>query len=78
MNTRQDNQAQNTPFGTGYLADCIGFNKKKSAAVQILHGTFIPNPDVTLLPETHKVIEYLKKSFAQVHPFSQPKFMLRR
>jgi hypothetical protein len=69
MNTRQYNQVQNTPFGTGYLVDCIGFNIEKPAAVQILHGTFIPNPDVTLLPETHKVIEYLKKPFAAGTPF---------
>jgi hypothetical protein len=69
MNTRQYNQAQNTPFGTGYLADCIGFNIEKPAAVQIFNGTFIPDPAVNLLPETHKVIEYLKKPFVTGKPF---------
>jgi hypothetical protein len=70
MNTRQYNQAQNTPFGTGYLADCIGFNIEKPAAAQILNGTFTPDPAVNLLPETQKVIEYLKKPFAAGKPFS--------
>lgn len=72
MNTRQYNQAQNTPFGTGYLADSIGFNIQHHAANQILEGTFTPDPTVDLLPETHRMIEYLKKPFAANTPFPTP------
>jgi len=52
VNTKQYNQARNTPFGSGYLADIIGFNIEKPAAEQILDGTFSPAPHAQLLPET--------------------------
>jgi hypothetical protein len=69
MNTRQYNQAQNTPFGSGYLADTIGFNIEKPAATQILNGTFSVDPSVNLLPETHRIIEYLKSPSKYNTPF---------
>ena len=72
MNTRQYNQAQNTPFGSGYLADTIGFNIEKPAATQILNGTFSVDPSVNLLPETHRIIEYLKSPSKYNTPFPQP------
>jgi hypothetical protein len=69
MNARQYNQAQNTPFGSGYLADQIGLNIDKPAAEQILNGTFLPDPSINLFPETIKVIEYLKRPSPYCHPF---------
>jgi len=56
MNTRQYNQAMPTPFGSGYLADSIGFNIDQPAAQDILNGTFTPASTVPLLPETLRII----------------------
>ncbi len=70
INTRQYNQAQNTPFGSGYLAEQLGFNIEHPAAGQILAGTFQPDPSIALLPETHRIIEYLKQPSITNAPFS--------
>ncbi len=61
INTRQYNQAQATPFGSGYLADTIGLNIEHPAAAHLLNGSFVPDAGTGLLPEMLKVIEYLKR-----------------
>jgi hypothetical protein len=63
MNMRQYNQATRAPFGSGYLADTIGLKIEKPAAEQVLNGTFTPASTAQLLPETLRIIEYLKKPF---------------
>jgi len=69
INTRQYNQAQHTPFGSGYLANIIGLNIEKPAAEQILNGNFSVDPSVKLLPETHRIIEYLNSPTKYNTPF---------
>jgi len=69
INTRQYNQAQATPFGSGYLADTIGLNIEHPAAAHLLNGSFVPDAGTGLLPETLKVIEYLKRPSYLNQPF---------
>jgi hypothetical protein len=69
INTRQYNQAQATPFGSGYLADTIGLNIEQPAAAHLLNGSFVPDAGTGLLPETLKVIEYLKRPSYLNQPF---------
>jgi len=59
INTMQYNQAQNTPFGSGYLANQVGMTLEGPATEQILQGTFTPDPAIRLLPETERIIKYL-------------------
>jgi hypothetical protein len=59
INTKQYNQAQHTPFGSGYLAQQIGMTLEGPAAEDILRGTFVPDPEVTFLPETERILKYL-------------------
>jgi hypothetical protein len=59
INTKQYNQAQHTPFGSGYLVQQIGMTLESPAAEEILRGTFVPDPEVTLLPETERILKYL-------------------
>jgi hypothetical protein len=61
INAKQYHQAINTPFGSGYLAQTIGLNIEKDGAQQILDGTFHPDPSVSLLPETLRIIDYLSR-----------------
>jgi hypothetical protein len=61
INTKQYNQAKDTPFASGYLARTIGMNLEGPASQQILNGTFELNPSVNLLPETKRIIEFLGK-----------------
>jgi len=61
MNTKQYNQAINTPFGSGYLADAIGFNIDQPGANAILSGTFEVSPSVSLLPETKRILKFLQE-----------------
>jgi ribonuclease HI len=58
-NTRQYNQAESTPFGSGYLKECIGLEASSLHAHEILQGTFIPDPSITTLPETKDIITQL-------------------
>jgi len=69
INTRQYNQAQATPFGSGYLADTIGLNIEHPAAAHLLNGSFVPDAGTGLLPEMLKVIEYLKRPSYLNQPF---------
>jgi len=55
----QYNQAQNTPFGSGYLANQVGMTLEGPATEQILQGTFTPDLAIRLLPETERIIKYL-------------------
>ncbi len=58
-NTRQYNQAENTPFGTGYLADHLKDYTFDSTAPQILQGSFPIPPDQIQLPETRAILNTL-------------------
>jgi len=69
INTRQYNQAQATPFGSGYLADTIGLNIEHPAAAHLLNGSFVPDAGTGLLPETLRVIEYLNRPSYLNQPF---------
>jgi hypothetical protein len=61
INTKQYNQAKDTPFASGYLARNIEMNLEGPASQQILNGTFVLDPSVNLLPETKRIIEFLVK-----------------
>jgi hypothetical protein len=61
MNTAQYHQAVTTPFGSGYLADTIGFNIDKPGAADILNGTFEISPSANLLPETKRILKFLQE-----------------
>jgi hypothetical protein len=59
VNKKQYNQAEVTPFGSGYLADQIGLSADKPGAKPILRGTFILEDGTQLLRETKDVLSYL-------------------
>jgi hypothetical protein len=59
VNTKQYNQAQNTPFGSGYLLQQFGMNLEGAASASLLEGSFSVEPGVTLLPETHRMLKRL-------------------
>lgn len=67
MNTIQYNQAINTPFGSGYLADAIGFNIDQPGGNAILSGIFEVSPSVSLLPdkEDFKVLAGASSTYAR-------------
>lgn len=58
-NTKQYNQASNTPFASEYLAHNIGMNLEGPAVPDILGGTFHFDPSIKLLPETKRIITTL-------------------
>jgi hypothetical protein len=58
-NTRQYNQAEGTPFGSGYLGQRAGREASTSDAANILNGTFHLDPHEILLQETHGIIQTL-------------------
>jgi hypothetical protein len=52
-NKKHFHQAANTPFGHGILQDLVGYLGLNAAAMAILNGSFLDNPDLpNLLPET--------------------------
>jgi hypothetical protein len=51
-NTRQYNQAEQTPLGSGYLAENIGMSASSPSAEDILQGTFLIPDSESILPET--------------------------
>ncbi len=59
VNTKQYNQAQNTPFGSGYLLEQFGMNLEGTASVKLFEGSFSADPGVSLLPETHRILKRL-------------------
>ncbi len=58
-NTRQYNQAEGTPFGSGYLADALGKHAASSSAESLLQGTFTPAVEQIKLAETLAIIQEL-------------------
>lgn len=60
-NTRQYNQAEQTPFGSGYLRDQIGLDASTQQADDLLQGRFIPDQCEQLMPETLDIIDQLGK-----------------
>jgi hypothetical protein len=59
INTKQYNQAQHTPFGSGYLLQQFGMNLEGESVSDLLNGSFTVDPKVDLLPETHKMLKRL-------------------
>jgi len=59
VNTKQYNQAQNTPFGYGHLLQQFGMNLEGKAADDPLQGSFSVDPEVNPLPETHRMLKCL-------------------
>ncbi len=60
-NARQYNQAENTPFGSGYLAEKIGMSASTQSAEDVLQGTFLIPDSEPLLPETREILNELGK-----------------
>jgi hypothetical protein len=61
INKKQYNQAYDTPFASGYLAQNIGMNLEGPAVSSILEGTFQLDPSSSLMPETKRIITTLSK-----------------
>jgi hypothetical protein len=59
MNIKQYNQAQDTPFGSGVLADIIGHNGDTPAAKALLGGLLPEQILSSLMPETVWVLKTL-------------------
>jgi hypothetical protein len=59
-NIRQYNQAYNTPFGSGPLANQIGLKAESQAACALLQGTNPPLPPSTL-SKTSQILEALSR-----------------
>jgi hypothetical protein len=58
-NQRQYNQAEATPFGSGYLASEFNLDASSNATDLILEGDFHPNKDLIRLPETLDILNQL-------------------
>jgi hypothetical protein len=67
MNVCQYNQAQETPFGSGALADLIGRNGDKPAAKALLEGSLPDHIFPSLLPETIRILRTLAMPIKQLH-----------
>ena len=60
-NLRQYNQAQHTPFGTGYLAECFGLDASTDQVKDLLAGTFQPDPNSIQLQETVDILHQISQ-----------------
>ncbi len=60
-NTRQYNQAEGTPFGSGLLREQIGLDATSTTAQDILNESYVPDPSTNLLEETKDIISTLGK-----------------
>jgi hypothetical protein len=69
VNTKQYNQAQNTPFGSGYLMQQFGMNLEGDTVNDLLRGSFTVDPTEALLPETHSVLKRLSTPLNNCTPF---------
>jgi hypothetical protein len=57
QNKKHFHQAAETPFGHGILQDLVGFSGLSTAAVDIVNGSFLANPNLPdLLSETRQMI----------------------
>ncbi len=77
-NTRQYNQEENTPFGTGYLADHLKDHKFNSTAPQILQGTFPITPDQIQLPETRAILNILATPLPLLQMIKVPEITVKQ
>ena len=61
MNAKQYNQAENTPFGSGPLADLFGPDGTTQFSSDFLAGALVP-PEVydSLTPETQQILDVLQ------------------
>jgi hypothetical protein len=66
INTKQYNQAMNTPFGAGPLATTIGRNADTVAAKALLEGTMPAEVISSLLPETVRILQTLATPTTQL------------
>jgi hypothetical protein len=60
-NQRQYNQAQHTPFSSGYLAETLGLDASSESASNLLRGSFHSSHDSIILQETKDILEQLTK-----------------
>jgi hypothetical protein len=58
-NKRQYNQAHQTPFGTGYLADMLNLDASTEEAKNLLRGSFTPDQEFIQLQETTDILNQL-------------------
>jgi hypothetical protein len=61
MNQRQYNQAQDTPFGSGYLASRLGLDAETQAVADLLQGNLQLDYEQIPLLETLAIINELGK-----------------
>jgi hypothetical protein len=60
QNKKHFHQAADTPFGHGILQDLVGYSGLNEAAMAILTGSFLDNPDLPdLLPKIRQMIQEL-------------------
>jgi hypothetical protein len=69
VNKKQYNQAQYTPFGSGYLLQQFGMNLEGAASTSLLEGSFLVDPKVTLLPETQRMLKRLSTPLKCTYSF---------
>jgi hypothetical protein len=67
MNIKQYNQAQDTPFGSGVLADIIGHNGDTPVAKALLGGLLPEQILFSLMPETVRVLKTLATPIKQLN-----------
>ncbi len=63
VNKRQYNQAQDTPFGSGYLASVFGLHEDTQAADELLEGNLQLDTEQIPFPKTLDITQELGNSF---------------